>query len=99
MKCKNCGTEIADKALICYRCGEATTAPRIQPPPEPSARGPLPVVVAVLLLIAAGVLGLPYLEPGTPQMAGWAVLIIATFLAVWRLRPTPRRRGRGIKRR
>jgi len=32
MTCTSCGTEIADKALICYRCGRATTAPRITPP-------------------------------------------------------------------
>lgn len=94
MNCKNCGTEIADKALICYRCGEATTSPRIQPPPAPAARGPLPVIVAVLVLIAAAVVSLPYLEPGTPRMAGWAVLVVATVLTVWRLKPTARRRQR-----
>ncbi len=27
MVCAACGTEIADKALICYRCGAATHAP------------------------------------------------------------------------
>jgi membrane protein YdbS with pleckstrin-like domain len=94
VKCKNCGTEIADKALICYRCGEATVAPRIQPPPEPARRGPIPVIVAILVIIAAAAAGLPYLEPGTPRMAGWAAVIIVTFLTVWRLRPTPRRRKR-----
>ena len=25
MKCRECGTEIADKALICFRCGAAVT--------------------------------------------------------------------------
>jgi uncharacterized membrane protein YvbJ len=34
MICKYCGTEIAEKALICYRCGHATTEPRIKPPAE-----------------------------------------------------------------
>ena len=37
MTCRHCGTEIADKALICYRCGRATTEPRVTPPDE----GPL----------------------------------------------------------
>ena len=36
MKCTHCGTEIADKALICYRCGHATAEPRIKPPEEGS---------------------------------------------------------------
>ena len=94
MKCRNCGTEIADKALICYRCGEATTAPKIAPPPPPSARGPVPVIIAVLLLIGVAVLVLPELEPGTPRIAGWAALVVATVLAVWRLRPRGRQRLR-----
>ena len=32
MICTHCSTEIADKALICYRCGRATAEPRIKPP-------------------------------------------------------------------
>jgi hypothetical protein len=36
MTCRNCGTEIANKALICYRCGKATTEPRVKPPAEES---------------------------------------------------------------
>ena len=31
MKCRNCGAEIAEKALICYRCGTATTEAKYQP--------------------------------------------------------------------
>jgi hypothetical protein len=27
MTCKHCGTEIADKAIVCFRCGAATTDP------------------------------------------------------------------------
>ena len=94
MKCRNCGTEIADKALICYRCGEATTAPRIAPPPPPPARGPLPVVIALLVLIAAAVLVIPELTPGTARYAGWATLVVVTILTVWWLRPRSRQRLR-----
>ena len=57
MKCSYCTTEIADKALICYRCGNATTAPRIKPPAEGSlfdrprrSRGPLIVVIVIVVL-------------------------------------------------
>jgi hypothetical protein len=92
VKCRNCGTEIADKALICYRCGEATATPRIAPPPPPRERGPVPVIIAILVIIAAGVLVLPELEPGTPRMAGWATLVIVTALSVWTLRPRGRQR-------
>jgi hypothetical protein len=27
MLCRSCGTEIADKAIVCYRCGEGTSDP------------------------------------------------------------------------
>ena len=36
MKCRNCGAEIADKALICYRCGTATTEAKYKPAAVPS---------------------------------------------------------------
>jgi hypothetical protein len=60
MKCRYCGTEIADKALICYRCGNATTEPRIKPPDEGPLlgggrrrRSRLPYVAIVILLLLA----------------------------------------------
>jgi hypothetical protein len=94
MTCQNCGTEIAEKALICYRCGEATTAPKVAPPAPPRERGPLPVIIAILLLIGTAVLVLPALEPGTPRLAGWGTLVILTVLVVIGLRPRRRRRLR-----
>jgi hypothetical protein len=73
MRCKYCQTEIADKALICYRCGNATTEPRIKPPAEGpifehKRRSRLPLVViviiiAILALAAAWALGLLDLSP------------------------------------
>jgi len=58
MICKFCGTEIADKALICYKCGHATTEPRIKPPDESSLfdkprRSRLPMVAIVVLIVLA----------------------------------------------
>ena len=32
MNCRNCGAVIADNALICYKCGTATSEPKITPP-------------------------------------------------------------------
>ena len=58
MICKHCGTEIADKALICYRCGNATTEPRVKPPSqgplfERPRRSRMPIVAMVLLILLA----------------------------------------------
>jgi hypothetical protein len=63
MICKHCGTEIANKALICYKCGNATTEPRIKPPSEGPLferprRSRLPVVVIVLAVLVLLLLAL-----------------------------------------
>jgi hypothetical protein len=55
MKCRHCGTEIAEKALICYRCGAATTDPVRMPVTVRSRRGGTIVsLVAMVLLILLG---------------------------------------------
>ena len=52
MKCRNCGTEIADKALICYRCGTPTTEARYQPAPlRQRRRGPGAIVIILVILL------------------------------------------------
>jgi hypothetical protein len=72
MKCRFCGTEIADKALICYRCGNATTEPRIKPPEEGPILGRprrrrLPYVVIVIILILVLLIAwLLVMNPGMP---------------------------------
>jgi hypothetical protein len=91
MICRNCGTEIADKALICFRCGTATTERRITPPAERPRRGPLPLLVSLLVIMAAAFAALPQLPEGAPRVAGWVGVVILTVLAVLALRPGPRR--------
>ncbi len=58
MICTNCSTEIADRALICFRCGQATTEPRVKPPADGSLfgkprrrRSPLTIAVAIVSLV------------------------------------------------
>lgn len=58
MLCKHCGTEIADKAIICYRCGASTTDPVRQPAPLKRRSNPLlGFVTVVILLVLALYLG------------------------------------------
>jgi len=56
MICRKCGTEIADKALICYRCGTATTEPLYKPAVVRQRRSPpllwIVLLVAILVLVA-----------------------------------------------
>ena len=60
MQCRYCSTEIADNALICYRCGRATTDPKVKPPDGGSifehrrrSRWPMVLVIVILALLAA----------------------------------------------
>jgi uncharacterized membrane protein YvbJ len=58
MRCRQCGTEIADKALICYRCGTATTEAKFKAPAAAGRKRPrralgyaIAIVLVVLLVI------------------------------------------------
>ncbi len=52
MQCRSCGAEIAAKALICYRCGTATTDAKYQPYKKPSSQLlSLPVLAALVALL------------------------------------------------
>ena len=54
MKCRECGTEIADKALICFRCGASVQEAVHKPYVAPRKSRPLIVyvIVAILVLLA-----------------------------------------------
>jgi zinc-ribbon domain len=51
VQCRNCGTEIADKAIVCFRCGAGTTDPVRRAVPIAPTRSPLVAIVAMLTLI------------------------------------------------
>jgi peptidoglycan/LPS O-acetylase OafA/YrhL len=58
MQCRNCGTEIAEKAIVCYRCGAATTDPVRKPVTVRPRSNPLWSFAAItILLLAALYLG------------------------------------------
>jgi hypothetical protein len=86
MICKHCGTEIADKALICYRCGNATAEPRVKPPaPRPPRRSPWPPVLALVALLL-GALYMGQAAAGdTPRLLGVIVAVLAAVAIVWRI--------------
>lgn len=62
MLCRSCGTEISDKALICFRCGAATTDP-VRKPYVARRRPSASQTVFGLLLTAAGA-GIAIVSPG-----------------------------------
>jgi hypothetical protein len=57
MQCRNCGAEIADKALICYRCGTATADAKYKPASAQkrgSRGGLIATILAIAIVVAAG---------------------------------------------
>jgi hypothetical protein len=84
MICTNCGTEIADKALICYRCGQATTEPRVKPPARsPERRSSLASAIALVVLAVAGVL-MGQAQEDVPRYVGYALAALAAIALVLR---------------
>lgn len=95
MICRQCGTEIADKAIVCYRCGTATTEPRRRAGGAPG-RGSLlrmrvAVVVLVAALVAVALLTVPQVPEGWPRIVGYAAaaVVIAVGVSVVRRRLRP----------
>ena len=89
MKCRSCGTEIADKAIVCYRCGAATTDPVRKAAVITPRRSPLipGVVIAVLVLAALYLaqVARTAANPELPQLAaglatGAAVVVLILFV-------------------
>jgi hypothetical protein len=56
MVCRNCGATIAEKAIVCYRCGAPTALPVLEQKPSPSSRRGLSTVVVVVLVVLAAVI-------------------------------------------
>jgi len=52
MKCRSCGAEIAANALICYKCGTATTEAKIKPPAARRGLGAGTIAGLILLGLA-----------------------------------------------
>jgi len=85
MRCRNCGTEIADKALICYKCGAPTTDAKYQPAEIPARgrRGRSGLIASLLALVLLVLLALflgraPAGE--TPRYVTWVVVIVAVLV-------------------
>jgi uncharacterized membrane protein YvbJ len=83
--CRNCGTEIADKAIICYRCGTGTKEPLRKPAEiRRRRRWPLVIVLVIIVLILLALfLGrhrlLVGFDAGLLDPAAWRVAVLIDF--------------------
>ncbi|PYR59306.1 MAG: hypothetical protein DMF85_08180 [Acidobacteria bacterium] len=82
MICRNCGTEIADKAIVCYRCGTATTDPvRQAVKVRPRRSRILSLVILVVLVLLALYLGQAGRVAGAAHGRMYEALAIALAVA------------------
>ena len=96
MICSNCGTEIADKALICYRCGKATFEAK-RAPAAPPARGRQLILVVAMIILSLSAVFLGQVQTNTvPEWVRYTVISLAAVVLAWRLLQR-RRRGGSIR--
>jgi hypothetical protein len=93
MECARCHAVIADKAIVCYRCGTPTAVP--EAPTRPATRAARPWTLILVLLVAAVVSGgVAWSSAGgsvqqvSGSLAGVALVTAAAYL-LWRRGRTP----------
>ena len=88
MTCRQCGTEIADKAIVCYRCGTPTTEARFKAPATARRRSPFALVTRILRTVLLGLVGVYVVRLLTgvaPGVLRWLIVVLAAVLVVVRV--------------
>ena len=88
MICRKCGTTIADKAIVCYRCGTATTESKFKAPAAREPRSSVNLVSSVLalVLLALGALYMQrFVTVGAPDALRWVIAVLAAALVALRV--------------
>jgi uncharacterized membrane protein YvbJ len=93
MQCRNCGAEIAEKALICYKCGAPTTDAKYQPAPirpAGSRSGLFATALALALLVLIALYMGRVATGDAPRYVTWVGVAVAVVVVA--LRAYARRR-------
>jgi hypothetical protein len=86
MICKSCQTEIADKALICYRCGQATFEAQRKPAVVGQRRASSILITVALIVLILAALFMGQVEQDTvPDVVRWTIGVLAAIVLAWRL--------------
>ncbi len=98
MQCRACGTEIADKAIVCFRCGAPTLEVAASPRPGQAGASRVAAWVPWLAAALAGVAGLVVAFLAF-EGAGGRLAVVAGGAALgtgawWGLRQQGRRKRR-----
>jgi hypothetical protein len=87
MQCRACGTEIADKAIVCFRCGAPTLDAPASPAPAASREGRARArawIVAGVVMAAGTIAGVMAFDDPGLRAAGAAAAAACAGLS-WRL--------------
>jgi len=85
MICRHCGTEIADKAIVCFRCGTATSDPKVTPPSAAPRRSRVPAGLALVVVVIAALFMSQAAAGEAPRFVSWAVAGLAVIVLGWHL--------------
>ena len=82
MTCRTCGAEIAEKAIVCYRCGTPTAGPAVPAKTTTRARTPW-AIVGTAIAAALATIGFDLAVPDhlTAISVGGGLLVAA--LGAW----------------
>ena len=82
MICTNCGTEIADKAIVCFRCGTPTAIPAELRPTQRPAAPRRSIVIPLIIVVLAAVLALIAPAGSNLRLLAWAVAGVELVVGV-----------------
>jgi hypothetical protein len=87
VNCRHCGTEISDKAIVCFRCGESTAAGAAERPAarRPAAQPAWLALTALLVLVAGGLFMARAASGQLPASVSYTVAALAAVVLVWRI--------------
>jgi 4-hydroxybenzoate polyprenyltransferase len=84
MTCRSCGATIAEKAIVCYRCGAPTAEPAAnRPSPAGAGVGRLRWLVSAGMAVVLGAVALALPEEAAANRPAEAGFAAATILAAW----------------
>ena len=97
MTCRNCGAQIADKAIVCYRCGTATTEAKFKAPPARKPWSSINLVSSVLAIVLLALCALymqRFVTAGAPTSLRWVIGVLAAAIVALQLVARRRRKVR-----